>query len=480
MTAAGIYVRISQDREGAGLGVARQEQDCRELAKRLGWDVVDVYSDNDMSAYSGKPRRNYQRLMGDVRTGRISSIIAWHTDRLHRHPRELEEFISLLEAHRVQVHTVKAGELDLSTPSGRMVARQLGAVARYESEHKSERVRRKLEEKAKAGEIIVGGHRAFGYTRIYAGTGPGRKIVRDELNAEEAAVIRECVRRVLAGASLRSVTRWLNEDRKIPTSTGKPWSQASLRTTLRAGRLAGLVEHRGQLVGDAEWEPVISRAEHERVRAVLDGHHRFGHTVRRHYLTGLVFCSDCAEHDGPAMQVSRHRDNWTYQCPPKSLGGCRGRAINVPQLEKMLRKYVIARASDPAILRELAQAEHRTDTRAEALMAQVEADERRLAQLAPQLSDGDDDVDLLEVVAAVRRIRRRIRDTRAEIGELLGMSPSISALLPDLADRWDEIDLEARRAVTEVFVERVLIAPAVPGRNFFDPARVDVVPRGRR
>ncbi len=52
----------------------------------------------------------------------------------------------------VPTHTVRAGLLDLSTPSGRMVARQLGAVAQYESEHKSDRVRRARLQAAQHGE----------------------------------------------------------------------------------------------------------------------------------------------------------------------------------------------------------------------------------------------------------------------------------------------------------------------------------------
>ncbi|MEV0583029.1 recombinase family protein [Nonomuraea sp. NPDC050310] len=52
---AAIYCRISQDREGAGLGVARQEADCRKLVELRGWNVAGVYPDNDVSAYSGSP-----------------------------------------------------------------------------------------------------------------------------------------------------------------------------------------------------------------------------------------------------------------------------------------------------------------------------------------------------------------------------------------------------------------------------------------
>lgn len=56
---AATYTRISRDEEGLGLGVARQEQDCRALAERQGWQVVEpIYCDNDISAStrSRKPR----------------------------------------------------------------------------------------------------------------------------------------------------------------------------------------------------------------------------------------------------------------------------------------------------------------------------------------------------------------------------------------------------------------------------------------
>lgn len=53
---------------------------------------------------------------------------------------ELEEFIAACDPRGVPTHGVKAGALGLSTLSGRLVARQLGAVARYEVEHASERI----------------------------------------------------------------------------------------------------------------------------------------------------------------------------------------------------------------------------------------------------------------------------------------------------------------------------------------------------
>ncbi|HET7278384.1 MAG TPA: recombinase family protein, partial [Dermatophilaceae bacterium] len=80
---ATVYARISSDREGAGLGVRAQEQDCRELADSLGWSIVSTHTDNDISAYSGKPRPGYRAMLEEIRSGAVDVVLAWHTDRLH-------------------------------------------------------------------------------------------------------------------------------------------------------------------------------------------------------------------------------------------------------------------------------------------------------------------------------------------------------------------------------------------------------------
>ena len=52
-----MYARISEDREGAGLGVERQLEDQCVLFGQLGLRLAGVYADNDLSAFTGKPRR---------------------------------------------------------------------------------------------------------------------------------------------------------------------------------------------------------------------------------------------------------------------------------------------------------------------------------------------------------------------------------------------------------------------------------------
>jgi len=158
---AAIYARISADVEGKSLGVQRQLEDCRKLAADRGWPVGAEYVDNDVSAFSGKPRRQYARMLADLESGTRDAVIVYNLDRLHRRPVELEEFVALCERVGVsQVATVTA-DIDLGNDDGLFMARIFAAFAAKESGRKSARVRRKLLQNAEAG-LPHGSARPFG------------------------------------------------------------------------------------------------------------------------------------------------------------------------------------------------------------------------------------------------------------------------------------------------------------------------------
>src|SRR5215212_812578 len=184
------YARISADKTGAGLGVERQAADCRDLALKLGLGEPEVLTDNDLSAYSGRRRPGYEQLKQGLREGRWDHLLLWHVDRLCRNVRDLEDIVDLVNG-QIAVHTVKGGEIDLETPEGRLQARMLGTLARYESEHRSDRVKRALDQNAEQGKPH-GGRRPYGWNAD--GT----------LEPSQAGIVAELTRRVIAGESSRS------------------------------------------------------------------------------------------------------------------------------------------------------------------------------------------------------------------------------------------------------------------------------------
>jgi site-specific DNA recombinase len=80
--AVAVYARISSDQEGTALGVTRQLEDCRAMAESEGWTIAEEYVDNDVSAYSGKRRPAYERMLEDLRDGVRDGVIVYHQDRL--------------------------------------------------------------------------------------------------------------------------------------------------------------------------------------------------------------------------------------------------------------------------------------------------------------------------------------------------------------------------------------------------------------
>src|SRR5664279_407923 len=93
-TRAACYCRISSDREKTALGVERQKKTTTQVCIDNRWDIVDMYVDNDKTAADpSKPRDEYDRLMRDVKAGKIDVVVVAREDRLHRQPGELEAFV---------------------------------------------------------------------------------------------------------------------------------------------------------------------------------------------------------------------------------------------------------------------------------------------------------------------------------------------------------------------------------------------------
>jgi len=461
---AGIYVRISSDPDSTRLGVQRQEEDCREFVGRQGWELAKVYEDNDLSAYTGKVRPAYRRLLEDISSGAIQAVVAWHPDRLHRHPRELEEFIEAVEAAGCRVETVRTGHLDFATPSGRMVARMLGAAARYESEHKSDRQRRKHQELAAAGKD-AGSGRPFGYE-------DDRMTIRES----EASLIREAVQQLLDGATIRSICRsWTA--RGIPTVTGATWSSQVMRRMLASARISGRRENRsgargnrkdiGVITSDhAVWPAIITADESDRTRAMLGDPGRTTRTSARSYLLtgGLASCGLCGK---PLVARPRADKKRSMVCASgPGFNGCGKIRILAEMLEDLVVEAIFQAVDRGALAEALSRKDDRSAV--EGLLGV----EDKLAQLARDWAE--DRITRTEWDAA----RQALEGRRAGFQRRVDTERRAHALdgIPDqLREAWPTLALYRQRAIVGALVERVTIAAALKGRNFFDSARVSLV-----
>jgi site-specific DNA recombinase len=467
---AGVYVRISRAKDGTTLGVDRQEPPCRDLCIRKGWTVHEpIYCDNDLSAYSGKRRPQYQRLLQDARDGVISAIVAWDADRLTRLPVENEQLIELCEHYGIALATV-TGEYDLATSGGRMHFRIKGAVARHESEHRAERVALKHAELRAAGKYW-GGQRGFGHqvVTVLVGDQARRRV---ELHEEEAELLRAAGRRVLRGGSLSAIVReWSTSGIRRPR--GRLWDTNRLRELLTSPRVAGLRQNGDELV-EADWPAIIPRDEWEQLRAILgDKPTKKGPKEPREYLgSGVYICDHC----GTPMIGQARMGTPAYACR-RERGGC-GRLHRVAKpLDDYLRDEVLDALASPKFRAKLERLYGAAgDDVAAELVAKRDGALARLKQLRDLAGDPTVEFNPDDFAAARRNLDRVINEATAKLADL--PASNVLADLPDtlelLQELWERATLDRRRALVRLVVE-VVIVKAPGGGKRFQPTPEHVV-----
>lgn len=471
---AAVYVRISSDVAGDALGVARQERDCRALAKRMGWTVSEVFRENDTSAFQRRRvrladgstalrvvRPEYRRMLGALADGRVKALVAYDLDRVARDIRDLEDLIDIVEDRGIPTASV-TGSLDLSNDSGIFTARLMVNVANKSSRDTARRVKRKLAENAEQGKHH-GGSRPFGWEDD-----------RVTLRPHEAEAVRMAVRMLLAGNSVKAIVRALNAAGFL-NSVRTSWNDATVRSMLLRARNAGLRIHHGEVVGEGQWERIIDRDDWEQVRLLLTDPVRRttpGASGRTYLLSGVARCGVCG---GPLRGAKGKPYKGVtpaiYRCYPS---GCvsRGRAV----VEDLVRDVVCARLALP----DAADLLRPQDEPQEAALAREELERlrARIRTLAARYADGE--VDEQEWDVARTRLKAHIAVAERAIPEPMPQQSVLEGLAgePDVRQRWDALDVSVQRQVVAALLE-VVVQPTRRGPGF-DPNSVTLTWKGAR
>lgn len=454
---AGIYARLSVLKQGEGATEAameRQEEDCRRLCRSRGWQVIQVYPDEGVSAYSRQRRRpQFEEALADLAAGRIDLLVCWKLDRLVRRLKDWVRVEEAVESSGGKLVSAQEGE------QSDLTLRILASMAEQESKNTSTRLTRQRRQSAEAGEPNQGGRRLFGYT-----------LLPRTINEDEAAVVRELADRLLAGESVRSLATWANT--VSTTTTGRPWTQYTLRGMLLSPALAGIRTYKGERF-DGRWEPILERDRWEAVEALLRDPARVTRTGRPApwLLAGLATCGRCKQ-----TMVVHYR--------PKSRGGAREYlCLSQPGTKRCGRMTVIAEPLE-AIVEEVVLQELADDRLAKALDAQgSEAQELRqqrevLKAKLREVGDGYDRDELDYSEYRERRTRLLARLEKVQAGLDQHLQRSVLTELPtaedELREWWsNEVTMEQKQSVLRAVLSSVVVGPSSSaGGPRFDPSRL--------
>lgn len=486
---AACYCRISSDPNDKREGVERQREDTAALCELKVWQIAGVYIDNDRSASNGKGRPEWERLLADVRAGKIDAVAAWDQDRVNRMMDDFIAYKRLFVERGILLATSNNGDIDLSTPSGVLTATIKTAVSEHEVAMMKIRMRRAAVQKAERG--LPKWKRAFGYL-------PDTRSKEDDDGTRQVdpavkPLIEQAYAAVLAGNSLADICKMWNDAgaltqrwaRPIDPETGtrrkdgrpvverRPWTQPQVSNFLRKPRNAGLRDHNGEIVlkdGNpvkGTWPPLVDEKTWRAAQAVLNGPGRAPgkKTVRQHLLTGVLRCGKpgC----GGYLSGGRIRESGpvTYTCKR-----CRGVAVRAADVEPLVMRLVSDRLAMPDAV-DLLKAEIHDAAEAERIRTELAAlyeDRRQIGvERAKRLLTGEQ----AQVATAYLNDQIAVLERAQQDDERLRVFADLPLGTPEVAAAVERLSADRFRAVLAVLAETTVL-PVGKGHKVFSPDRV--------
>lgn len=410
-----LYSRLSKDPTLDAEAIERQMADNERLAKSLGWTDFEHLVDRDRSAWKKNGKRPaFKQLLEAIETRVCSGVIVWNIDRLLRRNDELEMLISMLEKHPVEIHTA-AGQIDLSTADGRLLARLLVSVAAKESDDKSRRIKRALEGKDMSGSIF--------------GELPGE---REGLN--------RIVEMYLAGDSLGKISRTLNAE-GVPTRRNGRWTRNTVLRIVGYDRLSALVD-----------KPTFLAVQKEREARAAIPTRKYESSNHDYILTGILRCAEC----GKGMQSTQTSAGRLGYICLRAIGGCGLCASPAQTIEQVVVDYV--------------RSNLRLDQQYEESTGKPALPAERIAQL----EELDEDYYVRRTLDKERYERMYAQIKELALSEA---TPVVRRMVPVgklFADEFDKATLARKRELLSRVIESVTVKRGIRGPKGFDPARLEI------
>src|SRR3954468_13546083 len=262
-----IYTRKSSEEglEQEFNSLAAQREACEAFIRSQqheGWVLARPRYDDGGFSGGNLERPALQRLLADIRTGRIDIIIVYKVDRLTRSLADFARLVELFDAEGVSFVSVTQ-QFNTTSSMGHLTLNVLLSFAQFEREVTGERIRDKIAASKKKG-MWMGGNVPLGYDASE------RTLVINPAEAETVrrifALYRElgCVRRVKEEADRLGLRTKCSATTNGTERGGKPFSRGHLYTLLSNPIYTGHIAHKGELhpgqqaalIDDASWSTV--------------------------------------------------------------------------------------------------------------------------------------------------------------------------------------------------------------------------------
>ena len=210
----GVYCRLSEeDRDKVNKtddsnSIINQRSMCLKYANQNGWDVVDIYSDDDFSG-AGTYRPDFERLIKDCESGKINLVLCKSQSRFSRDMEVIEKYLhNKFTEWGVRFVSI-IDNADTSIEANKKSRQINGLINEWYLEDLSQNIRKSLKNKREDG-LFMGSFAPYGYDRS---ENDYHKLVVDPVAAE---VVKKIFKMYADGYGYHRICKYLNSN-NIPS-----------------------------------------------------------------------------------------------------------------------------------------------------------------------------------------------------------------------------------------------------------------------
>ena len=329
MKKVALYARVSSDRQAQeGDSIPAQLDALRKWAHARHYEIVGEYVDDGVSG-TKVDRDELQRLLADVKVGKVEQIAFTKLDRWFRSVRHYTATQAVLDKYGVEWLAIWEPIYDTTTPQGRLIVNQMASIAQFEAENTGSRIRQVFNYKIQQGEAIAG-KPPLGYSIVKKHYVPN----------DQAPVILDAFERFEFCQSVGEVGRYIMDKYGIVRERGSWRRMLSNRIYI------------GEYKGNANYcPPIVSVELFESVQRALKRNKKDNIRRREYIFSGLCICPECGQ--SMTGTVARHvtkqgelREYRGYRCRrPNKTRGWHGSSM---KYEATIERYLVAHVADEA------------------------------------------------------------------------------------------------------------------------------------
>lgn len=315
-----IYCRVSTEQQARdGDSIQAQLSALRFYCEKNKYDIAGEYIDDGVSGTLLNERDELQRLLDDVRSGKIDLLIFTKLDRYFRNLKHYLNTQEVLDKYNVPWVAVWEN-YETRTPQGRLMVNQMLSFAQFEAEQTGQRINQVFSYKKQNREILSG-RVPYGY-----------KIENKHLviDPDKAEIARQVFQTYMDVGNISQTLKKMN-------GHGLPGTHTAMKLMLKNRKYIG------ECYGIENYhEPIIDKKTFDIVQEMLKRNVRKSQ-VRNFIFSGLCTCGDCGKRlAGTSDVLKRTGERYkVYRCPGhyRAIRDCPNtKSLN----EKKLEKYLVA------------------------------------------------------------------------------------------------------------------------------------------